>query len=297
MVTVTKLKRGSQSADNIYQINENRISETLRNKISLKKISIHVPTHRKPITDIEFGHYLAGLIDGDGHFSKTPQLVIVFNELDVSLGYYIKSKLGFGKIYKVKNKKAILLVVSKLEGIVKVLELINGKIKNKSKIDQINQNILINPYFNKFLHFNSNPVFDLNNYWLSGFTDADGSFQIKLIHRVKKAVSNTEVRLNFQIDQKIDYLLILIKDFIGGNIGYRKNKNTYYYGSTSFGSAKKVINYFDNYPLLSYKYLNYLKWRKAYIIIQNKEHLTTSGLEKLIKLKTSMNRNNKDNEI
>jgi hypothetical protein len=71
--------------------------------------------------------------------------------------------------------------------------------------------------------------------------------------------NKTEVRLNFQIDQKKNYLLILIKNLLGGNIGYRKNQDTYYYGSTSFGSAKKVINYFDNFHLLSSKYVNYLK--------------------------------------
>jgi hypothetical protein len=84
----------------------------------------------------------------------------------------------------------------------------------------------------------------------------DASFQIKLI---VKNNNKTEVRLNFQIDQKQNELLILIKNFLGGNIGYRKTQNTYYYGSTSFGSAKKVINYFDKFHLLSSKHVNYLK--------------------------------------
>jgi LAGLIDADG endonuclease len=65
--------------------------------------------------------------------------------------------------------------------------------------------------------------------------------------------------LNFQIDQQKDYLLLLIKDFLGGNIEYRKNQDTYYYGSTSFGSAKNVINYFDKFHLLSSKHINFLK--------------------------------------
>jgi hypothetical protein len=90
---------------------------------------------------------------------------------------------------------------------------------------------------------------------LAGFSDADASFQIKLLNRNNK----TEVRLNYQIDQKYIYLLDLIKGFLGGNIGYRKSQNTYYYGSTSFGSAKKVISYFDRYHLLSTKQINFLK--------------------------------------
>jgi hypothetical protein len=277
--------------------NENGTSETLCNETEIKTenvkpISVHVPTHLKPVNDEQFGHYLAGLIDGDGHFSKTPQLVISFNELDASLAYFIKSRLGYGNIYRVKNKKAIILVVAKQAGIIKVLELINGKIRSQQKLDQIKNNILSNPYFNNFINFINNNNLDLNNHWLAGFSDADASFQIKLILRKNK---KTEVRLNFQIDQKNNDLLILIKNFLGGNIGYRKNQDTYYFGSTSFGSAKKVIQYFDQYHLLSSKHINYLKWRKAYIFIQNKEHLNPRGLEKITKLKKTINRNN-DNE-
>lgn len=289
-VTVTKLKQRSQFAGNFIYFNnckvDERTSETLRNKSVVKKISVHVPTHFKPINETSFGHYLAGLIDGDGHFSNQLQLVIVFNEEDASLVYYIKEKIGYGNVYKVKNKKAIIFVVSKHSGLLKVLELINGKIRSKNKLDQINNNILNKDKFLLSSNFYINTEKDLNNNWLAGFSDADASFQIKLITRNNK----TEVRLNFQIDQKKNELLILIKNFFGGNIGYRKNQDTYYYGSTSFGSAKKVINYFDHFHLLSSKHLNYLKWRKAYITIQNKEHLTNLGLEKISKLKKTMNR-------
>ena len=148
---------------------------------------------------------------------------------------------------------------------------------------------------NNNINFHLNTDNDLNNHWLAGFTDADGCFQIKFINRslsphAHSAWGNSsnkkwEVRLNFQIDQKKEALLILIKNYLGGNIYYRKNQDTYYYGSTSFGSAKKVINYFDKFHLLSSKQINYLKWRKAYLIIQDKNHLNINGIEKIIKLK------------
>jgi hypothetical protein len=51
-----------------------------------------------------------------------------------------------------------------------------------------------------------------------------------------------------------------------------------------------VINYFNNYNLQSNNNINYLKWIKAYIIIQNKDHLTENGLNEIIKLKSTMNR-------
>ena len=72
---------------------------------------------------------------------------------------------------------------------------------------------------------------------------------------------------------------------MGDNIGHRLNQNTHYYGSTSFNSAKKVINYFDQYHLLSSKYINYLKWRKAYLLVQTRLHLTEKGIKKLLNWK------------
>ena len=356
-VIVTKLKQSSQSAGNFIKFNtytpipfphtpngsgesltppvlstdeggfDESSSETLRNKSVIKKISVHVPTHLRPENDSDFGHYLAGLIDGVGHFSKIPQLVIVFNEVDAFLAYYIKTKLGFGKVYKVKNKNAVILVVSKPAGLIKILNLINGKIRSQNKFDQIKKNILSNPKF-KFvsisterserspLHlkpstpilgsgkdqttrslgestatsafFTINSDTDLNNHWLSGFSDADASFQIKIINS-NNETGRFEIGLNFKIDQKKEDLLILIKNFLGGNIGYIKSQDTYYFDSTSFGSAKKIVSYFDKFHLLSSKHINFLKWRKAYILIQNKEHLNSSGLEKITKIKQSMN--------
>lgn len=86
---------------------------------------------------------------------------------------------------------------------------------------------------------------------------------------------------------KIFFYSLKIIPPVGGNIGYRSSQDTYYYGSTSFGSARKVIKYFDQYHLQSTKHINYLKWRKAYLIIQDKNHLNELGLNKIIKLKMS----------
>ena len=302
---VKKLKQWSISAGNNYfnsisntllithniGTSETLRSETIVNTETVKNISIHVPTHKKPVNDIQLGHYLAGLIDGDGHFSSKQQLVIAFNSLDTSLAYYLKKEIGYGSVHKVKNKNSVILVIAAIKGIEKVINLVNGKLRSNNKLNQISTNILSHIKFRNLSYIttlNLNTNNDLHNLWLAGFSDADASFQIKLIF----CNNRTEIRLNFQIDQKKNDLLLLIKGFLGGNIGYRNKQNTYYYGSTSFGSAKKVISYFDKYHLLSSKHLNYLKWRKAYIIIENKNHLHNNGIDKITKIKNTMNRSN-----
>lgn len=288
---VTKLKQWSQSAGNLLKINfESGTSETIRNNTEfIKKISIHNTTHLKPLNEDQFGHYLAGLIDGDGHFSLQQQLVIVFSALDVSLAYYIKSRIGFGQVKKVKDKNACLYVLSNIDGIIKVINLINGKLRTYNKYKQVINRIVSNSKYTDYkISFTINNTSCFYNYWLAGFSDADASFQIKIISRIMS--SKPEIRLNFQIDQKDKNILLIIKEFLGGNIGYRESQDTYYYGSTSFGSARKVINYFDTYHLQSSKYLNYRKWRKVYGLIENKEHLTEKGIERINTIKLTMNR-------
>lgn len=307
---VKKLELRSQSAGNISKF-ESGTSETLRNGIvinteHIKEISDHVPKHIKPLNNEQLGHYLAGLIDGDGHFSKIQQLVIVFSHSDAFLAYYIKEKLGYGKVKKVKDKNAYLLVVSNKQGIINVLNLVNGKLRAKHRFDQVTNNILSNSNYKLDGNFTMNISDNFDNHWLAGFSDADASFQVKTIERVtrskpslsshpkairsmKEGCSAAEIRLHYQVDQESDLILKMIQSYLGGNIGYRKTQDTYYYGSTSFGSARKVIHYFDKFHLQSRKHISYLRWRKVYHLIQNREHLTEKGLAKIMKIKALIN--------
>ena len=273
-------------------------------KENIKLISEHVPKHLKPMSNDQFGYYLAGLIDGDGWFSKYAAH-IVFHSLDASLAYYIKTRIGYGSVTKVKSKNAYILTITKREGLQILLNLINGKLRTQSKCDAIFKYILnvcfaVEPLpLKEIFHINTSK--DLDNHWLAGFLDAArpsplwgersrGSFQVKILERVKTSGgTRLEIRLNMQIDQKTRLLLDLFKDMFGGNIGYRKSQDTYYYSSTSFGSARKVINYLDKYHMLSSKHLNYLKWRKVYVLVQEKKHLTPEGQARILKIKSSMN--------
>ena len=293
---VKKLKQTSKSAGNISLFitnTRNGTSETLRNKVvgnteHVKHISKHVPKHLKPLNNEQLGHYLAGLIDGDGHFSKAQQLVIVFSSPDAFLAYYLKEKLSNCNVRKVKDKNAYLLIVSKKEGILNVLNLINGKLRSENRFNQVINNILNHDRYKDInINFTMNLTDDFYNHWLAGFSDADASFQVKIINRATRI--KPEVRLNYQIDQKDNILLTKIKNYLCGNIGYRKTQETYYYGSTSFGSAKNVIEYFNQFNLQSRKHVSYLRWRKVYTLIQDREHLTDKGLIKILKIKSLIN--------
>jgi hypothetical protein len=226
----------------------------------VKAISIHNSKHLKPLSDNQLGHYLAGLIDGNGHFSSKQQLVIVFSSSDLSLAYYLKLKIGFGQIRKVQNKNTYLFIISNKDGVIKVINLINCKLRTKTKFNQVINNILNHQLFSNFkenIEFNLNCNNDYKNHWLAGFSDAYASFQIKVVN--KPNITKPDIRLNYQINLNNKDLLILIKELFGGNIVYSKSQDSYYYDSNSLGSAYKVVKYFDEYHLQSNKYINYLK--------------------------------------
>lgn len=52
---------------------------------------------------------------------------------------------------------------------------------------------------------------------------------------------------------------------------------------------EKIIPHFDKYPLITQKRLDYQLLKEAVYLINNKEHLTREGVEKIINLKAKMN--------
>ena len=260
----------------------------------VKIISDHVPVHRKPVTDDEFGSYLAGLIEGDGSiYKEVIKITIMFNRIDAPLAYYIKNRIGSGVVDRVKNKNALVYRANSA-GTIVIANLINGKLRT----DKINNFYCLLELINKRIptpiiprEKDTSPL--TNSNWLAGFTDADGSFQVKILIREGRRLKY-EIRLNYQLDQKNRFILDQIKEVFGGSIGHRKSQDTFYYASVSFGSAVKFVNYFDQFNLLSSKYINYLKWRNVYRLIQRKEHLTENGIKKIINIKSHMNDLSKD---
>jgi hypothetical protein len=58
------------------------------------------------------------------------------------------------------------------------------------------------------------------------------------------------------------------------------------YKSSGFKTAYYLIKYFDKYNVFAGKYINYLKFRKVYIMITNGKHLEEKGIKKIISIKT-----------
>ena len=241
-------------------------------------LSIHRPQAKAYRSNEQFGHYLAGLIDGDGHFDTQGCFVLAFNSRDRQLAEYIRSRLGHGKIYKVQNKSCVVLKIFTSKGLIVLSKLIHNKLKHPSRINQFNTRITTLPKLNDEIKSTSlDTTINFNTAWFAGFVDADGQLVIRSVKRENRA--RPEIRLHLKIDQKSNILLEQFQNQFGGYLGYRALQDTYYYSSTSFENMRKVLSYFDKFtPQNKYVCLQYVILRKSYLMVQSKEHLTQHGL-------------------
>nr|YP_009722381.1 hypothetical protein [Morchella importuna]QGN66783.1 hypothetical protein [Morchella importuna] len=146
----------------------------------------------------------------------------------------------------------------------------------------------------------------LKPFFITGFTDAEGCFHkgISKHNRFKQGYS-VEAVFKIHLDQKdlaagrsgplrlalrADALLKMIQSYFGvGNI-YKLAKGSIQYQVSSVKELGVILDHFDKYLLITKKRGDYLLFKQAFNLIQNKEHLTPEGLRKLVAIKASMNK-------
>jgi len=132
--------------------------------------------------------------------------------------------------------------------------------------------------------------------WFVGFSDAESSFTINTLWKNDK-VSISKFSFMFKIALHRDdaNILKLIKEKLGiGNV--RSYKNEYIFNVTDKKGIEKLIQIFDKYNLNTTKYLDYLAFKKAFNIYNNKDENSKIDTIKndIIKLKESMNKKRVD---
>lgn len=255
-----------------------------------------------------FGSYLAGLIEGDGTIivpkeersSKGilnyPSVQIVFQLKDFPLCQYVQKLIGHGSIHKKKQSARYILTINNLQGIITIVNLINGKIYGPKYHQLI---LLINYINNKQTNLNILPLGLCSmpltiNSWLAGFIEADGSFQV----RTSLSSKYPRLSLSFELSQsQITHygyctlsIMTLIAKFIGTSVKEIRNdtKNPQYrVRTTSLKTNLNIQRYLNKYSLLGTKYLDYKDW--CIILNYFKEGTHMNNLDNIVKIKSGMN--------
>nr|YP_009546950.1 LAGLIDADG endonuclease [Hirsutella thompsonii]AYP41290.1 LAGLIDADG endonuclease [Hirsutella thompsonii]AYP41319.1 LAGLIDADG endonuclease [Hirsutella thompsonii] len=135
----------------------------------------------------------------------------------------------------------------------------------------------------------------IDPWFITGLIDAvqSGCFVVTILKNPRyKTGWNVQARIQIKIHERDRDLIMKIREFFGG-IGYisKPNKsNTIEYRVSSIRDiANVIIPHFDNYPLLTQKYFDYVLLKKIIKLMLEKEHNTLEGIKKIVKIKASIN--------
>ena len=254
-----------------------------------------------------------------------PMIIIVFKLADLPLAEYLQELTNCGTVYKKSDRGYVLWQIQDIIGVYTIVKTINGYMRTP-KIEALNRTI---NWYNDYINMNKNsklPSTKLilsqikkieikgldnspidSNPWLSGFTDADGNFSINIHKRTNRNSIRVQIFYRLEIRQsyhrlnddgeQVSFFAIMSKiaNYLNTNVLSRsrtvsdKQFFSFIVVSCSKSSLIKVTDYFNKFPLLSSKFLDYKSW--LYILeLQKNSKITTDYLNEAIKTRTDFNK-------
>ena len=217
-------------------------------------------------SNLRFKQWLAGLIDGDGSFTFSKKgyagLEVTMDIRDECALQAVKNVYG-GSIKLRSNAKALRYRLHHKEGLLRLINDVNGLIRNSHRLVQLNKVCikyeisLISPY-----------KLTYDSAWFSGFFDADGSISI----------NTSNWQLSLTATQKIPELLNPLVELYGGHV-YIDNgsSESFKWYITKREDILKLIDYFKENPPKSAKIKRLLLINNFYELKDMKAHKATSG--------------------
>jgi hypothetical protein len=275
-----KIYTRGQPAGNF--IKDRGSSETIREAFILK--------------DNLFKNWFIGFLEGkglflikDGHFLE---FKIVHSSVDAQILFFIKKNLGFGVVRKQDEKKNThCFRVNDKSGLLKIILILNGNIFLESRQEEFK--LWVAAYNQKYgtnisySTLNNSALPNLSNTWLSGFTDAVGSFHCS---DIDFSIDAKLVKLSYILSQKGNFeQMKFLAELLKGKTHYLENSGVY---NTTVNKTKLslVINYLNKYPLKTKKSIVFFNWKKIYLLVKSKKHFTEKELDLMKKYKQNLNR-------
>jgi hypothetical protein len=131
---------------------------------------------------------------------------------------------------------------------------------------------------------------DKIGYYLAGFTDGEGSFNLSFRKR-KDYSMPWKISLRFNVSQKDKVILALFKRHLKCGTLRSRNDGVWYYEVNNFTAIQgNVIPFFDRFGFLSAKKKrDYAKFKQIAKLIADGEHLKKSGIRRILEIRKLMN--------
>lgn len=287
----------TQSAGNLYTKCLKSSSETTRD--TARKFETFNILSNKQISN-EWLTWFIGFSEGDAAILiNKGKALFVLTQKEGAILHHVQEVLNFGTVRQYNGYYRF--IVREPQSILLLVHIFNGNLVLSHRLNQLGEWInILNKSNNMELVLNPTLMKpNLSDAWLSGFTDAEGCFNIAIQPQPRlNTITGYRVVIRFLLDQKdAESTLLYIRDlFKFGQVNIRKNTNgVYRYSNNSFKGIVPIRDYFLAYPLKTTKVESFKHWLEVFNMILNKEHLIPEGLEKiraiakLINIKNSLN--------
>lgn len=243
-----------------------------------KTFQIHL---NKPILDV---CWLVGFFEGDGCLSiyqpagKRPVCSFILRQADPKVLYKVQKFVGYGSVYTDANGYWTYSVRNKA-GLLKIAKMLNGKLVLQKRLKQFETWVIALKLQLKVsdipgLNVCTKPaVLSWENAWLTGFADADGSFNIQWI--LRRDNQKPRLRLRFYLDQANSYdSIVALQLWLGGTLHLKTKKKINYHrlALDTFNKCKILISYFCKYPPLTttlhVRFIRYARVYRWYVLKQ-----------------------------
>lgn len=303
----------TQSADNVslnsLKDNKHSVSETIREtSFILSAFRTYYNTLFKNSDHLsdDWLTWFIGFAEGDGAiqtYAEGKRTRFVLTKKESAILYDIQHKLNIGVVRHFpkgksgKNNDFYRLMIDDPSQILLLAYLFNGNLAMDNRIKQLS--LWINSLNNRFgpdtIKLNNNPIsITLKDGWLSGFTDAEGCFNVSIIANSRYTLGQV-IKMRYILDQKDGVILNKICDLFGfGKVSLRSagTEDVYRYTATGFKTLQNVISYFELFPLFTKKRSSLEKWLAVHTLVSNKLHLTKEGLAQVRFMQKQINLNN-----
>lgn len=138
---------------------------------------------------------------------------------------------------------------------------------------------------------------NLQSQWILGQTDGEGCFHSGIN-------KNPEMRCGYQIlpeftmtqHKKDIKVLYALKAYFGCGVVRVNYDDRYCYRVRQFSHLKEIIvPFFEKHKLVILKRLEFEKCRRVFLLMEQKQHLTLEGIEKIQEIQETLNRKKHQN--
>ena len=127
-------------------------------------------------------------------------------------------------------------------------------------------------------------------YYLAGFADGEGSFNISFRPRRDYPIP-WKVSVSFNVSQKDRVILALFKEHLGCGTLRGRPDGVWYYEVTNLSAViENVIPFFERFRFLSAKKKrDFAKFKQIVALMKDGAHLTVNGVQQILAIREDMN--------